>query len=194
MSTDDSTSTPLLSRRRWVAATLLGATLLWWRPWDAAQSPSSAVNAHLSPFVAEKSATAPANVLLTIETPPERTPDPPAARFDRCVVLGVWKDQFYGERTMTFRDDGTATMVLALDSVGQLLYGPQITFTLDWTLDADVLHLRMTGGEPKDSAESLSRFFGKTSEQRIEQATDTELQLRSLDSQKLYVHRRAPTD
>lgn len=84
-------------------------------------------------------------------------------------------------------------MVIKLDPVSRVLYGPELTFHFKWALTGDVMFLEMTGGEPKDAAESLSRFFGKTSERRIEQMDEHELHMRSLDSQKLYIHKRVET-
>jgi hypothetical protein len=116
---------------------------------------------------------------------PEEPVDEPRQR-----LLGAWVDEFYGRRVFEFRDDGTATMTLELDAVGKLLYGPKLTFFIDWTLEADVLTLKMTGGEPAGTAVSLAKLFGESSQQRLEGVTDAELQLRSLDSDKLYLHRR----
>jgi len=108
----------------------------------------------------------------------------------RALVLGSWKDQFYGERTMTFRDDGTGDMLIRLDPVSRLLYGPELLFHFTWKLDGDVMHLEMTGGEPKQAAETLSQLFGKKSDRRIEQIDADELRMRSLESDKLYIHKR----
>lgn len=118
---------------------------------------------------------------------PEESVNEPRQR-----LLGSWVDEFYGRRVFEFRDDGTATMTLELDAVGKLLYGPKLTFFIDWTLEADILTLKMTGGEPAGTAVSLAKLFGESSQQRLEGVTDAELQLRSLDSDKLYLHRRLP--
>ncbi len=127
-----------------------------------------------------------------ISVPPNDRPAEPGDAVDepRRRLLGAWVDEFYGRRVFEFRDDGTATMTLELDAVGKLLYGPKLTFFIDWTLDADVLTLKMTGGEPAGTAVSLAKLFGESSRQRLEGVTDAELQLRSLDSEKLYIHRR----
>ncbi len=106
------------------------------------------------------------------------------------VLIGSWQDDFYGKRIFHFRPDGTATMTIELDRVGQVLYGPKLTFFIDWTLKEDVLTMKMTGGEPKQTATAVAKIFGETSDQRVEGFSDEELILRSLDSQKLYVHRR----
>lgn len=108
---------------------------------------------------------------------------------EKPSLIGFWRDDFYGKRIFEFREDGTATMVIELDAVGQLLYGPKLTFFIAWTLDKDVLNLKMTGGEPA-SAFTAAKLFGESSEQRIEGLEENEMRLRSLDSQKLYTHRR----
>jgi hypothetical protein len=131
---------------------------------------------------------------LIPSTSPDNVPDsslatpPPPVDFAR--LLGQWTDEFYGERTLTFRDDGTGTMHLKLDPVSRLLYGDEVSFEFAWTLTGDDLHFIMTGGEPAQTAESLSRLFGKTSDKRIELLDEQVMHLRSLDSGKLYVHRR----
>lgn len=117
-------------------------------------------------------------VFPAIETPPEPS------------LLGIWEDEFYGKRRMTFQDDGTATMTLELDPVGQLLYGPRLLFHIAWEQTGDKLVLRMTGGEPAGATTTLAKLFGESSEQTIESLTADEMRLRSSDSGKLYVHRR----
>lgn len=122
--------------------------------------------------------------------PPQVTSDLDPVAVQKRALLGSWFDEFYGKRTFTFHDDGTAVMTLELDTLGALLYGPKLTFFIDWTLTNDVLTMKMTGGEPQGTATSVAKLFGETSEQRIESIAPDELHLRSLDSQKLYVHKR----
>jgi hypothetical protein len=108
----------------------------------------------------------------------------------RSRLVGAWEDQFHGKRTFTFRDDGTADMDLELEPIGALLYGPKLRFYVQWSQTGDILTLTMAGGEPPDTTKTLAKLFGETSEQRIERLDDRELHLRSLDSQKLYIHKR----
>lgn len=107
-------------------------------------------------------------------------------------LLGSWRDQYYGERTMTFLADGTGTMIIKLDSVGQAIYGPQLLFDLAWTIRDGALEMKFTGGEPKDSVATISKLWGDTHLQKIESLTEAELQLRSTDSQNLYTLKRLP--
>ncbi len=111
---------------------------------------------------------------------------------ERRRLLGSWRDQYYGERTMTFLADGAGTMIIKLDSVGQAIYGPQLLFDLAWTIRDGVLEMKFTGGEPKDSVATISKLWGDTHLQKIESLTESELQLRSTDSQNLYTLKRLP--
>jgi|GEM_PF-2865590 len=122
---------------------------------------------------------------VAIPVPEAASPNPLRAR-----LLGSWQDDFYGRRVFTFQDDGTAEMTLELDGVGKLMYGPKLTFFITWSLKEDVLTMVMNGGMPAETTVTLAKLFGETSEQRIEQLGESELQLRSLDSQKLYKHQR----
>lgn len=111
--------------------------------------------------------------------------------YDRRLLLGEWTDHFYGKRVFNYRDDGSGTMTIELeDPVSRALYGDKLTFYFTWTLEGDVMHLEMTGGEPQPAADRLALLFGRTSDRRIEHLDAQELRVRSLDSQKLYIHHR----
>jgi hypothetical protein len=105
-------------------------------------------------------------------------------------LIGSWRDQYYGERTMTFRPDGTGTMLIKLDAVGRAIYGEKLLFELAWENRDGVLVMTFTGGEPKDAVATISKLWGQRHEQRIERLTETELHLRSTDSNNLYTLKR----
>lgn len=138
-------------------------------------------------------ATAPTTDTQKTAPPQINTVEETAINDTAARLIGRWEDHFYGHRIFDFAEGGKAEMVIKLDSVGALLYGPQLKFYIDWTLDGDVLTLKMTGGEPSDTAKTVSQIFGETSQQRIEAINDQEMKLRSLDSQKLYTHKRLST-
>lgn len=158
--------------------------------WNRSEQTQQRAAATASP----RAAVSPASSTTGGDSATEETPSSSEAVPDlRGRLLGSWADNFHGRRVFTFREDGTATMVLELDSVGKLLYGPKITFFLDWSLDDDVLSMTMTGGDPAGTAVTLAKLFGEKSQQRIEQMADAEMLLRSLDSKKLYRHERVDT-
>lgn len=102
------------------------------------------------------------------------------------TIFGSWRDDYYGERTMTFRPDGTGVMVIKLDSVGRAMIGANLLFNLSWENRDGVLVMQFTGGEPKAAVERISKLWGDRHEQKIELLTETDLHLRSTDSQNLY--------
>jgi hypothetical protein len=138
----------------------------------------------------------PAVVAVPEETPRQPTPEEPEtpAEKQRRMFLGSWRDDYYGERTMTFANDGTGVMVIKLDSVGQAIYGEKLLFNLAWTIRDGVLEMKFTGGEPKTAVETISKLWGDTHLQAIEVLTETDLHLRSTDSQNLYTLKRLPAD
>lgn len=183
------------SKRRfsaWMIGGLIAALVVWGR-----FTPTAARNTQAAAPV-DKAAVSPrdraeptAESLPSDSVATSANAAAPATAIDwRQQLLGSWSDNFYGKRVFTFRDDGTAEMTIELDSVGKALYGPQLKFFIAWEVREDVLHMQMTGGEPAGSAVTLAKLFGEKSEQRIENLSGDELQLRSLDSQKLYTHRR----
>lgn len=133
--------------------------------WRAVQpkTPIEAAPASLSAArpIATKSTTHPEVLPLTPDPHPalgmsgSTTPaaQPPATDPSLAeVLIGSWQDDFYGKRIFHFRPDGTATMTIELDRVGQVLYGPKLTFFIDWTLKDDVLTMKMTGGDAAAAA------------------------------------------
>src|SRR4051812_212729 len=73
------------------------------------------------------------------EVPPRKDPVSnaiPAAAdtIDRRKLLGTWQDHYQGTRTMTLKDDGTATMVVELKGIQANLMAPKLTFDMRWTL------------------------------------------------------------
>jgi len=167
--------------------------------WARCPTAGSAVMSQASalPSASVPSATAAENAPLEVAqvfplttAGPDMPPKASQPTVEVAQILGRWKDEFYGERTFTFRNDGTGTMHIRLDAISRLLYGDEVSFEFAWTLDGDEMHFSMIGGKPEKTAETLSQLFGKTSDKRIEKLDDREMHLRSLDSQKLYIHRR----
>ncbi len=185
-------------RRSAFAIVLTGCALalIVWRPWQPRANVTAATTEAPS---GDEQQPAPANSINPTESLLISAASSVDPAVDTALIppkptfIGAWRDDFYGKRIFHFSDDGTATMTIELDSVGQLIYGPKLTFFIDWTLENDILKLKMTGGEPK-SALAAAKLFGESSEQRIESLDANEMKLRSLDSNKLYTHRRVSVE
>jgi hypothetical protein len=133
--------------------------------------------------------------LVAPENTPAESPSPAdgvATPTTGPSLFGSWRDQYYGERTMTFRPDGSGTMLIKLDAVGRAIYGEKLLFELAWENRGGVLVMEFTGGEPKDAVATISKIWGARHEQKIELLTDEELHLRSTDSNNLYTLKRLP--
>jgi len=146
-------------------------------------------------WFSDTSVAAPPAPTKIVESVPVETvgdSDETPAQKEQRLFLGSWRDDYFGERTMTFLPGGKGTMVIKLDSVGQAIYGEKLLFNLAWVVREGVLEMKFVGGEPKTAVETISKLWGDTHIQAIEVLTETDLHLRSTDSQNLYTLKRLP--
>ncbi len=106
------------------------------------------------------------------------------------LTNGAWSDFFHGLRTFRFESAGQGCMSLELSGVGAMLYGEKIEFDFDWTLNGSSLHLKMTGGRPSGTANTLCRLFGGEFDYEIDSASASELVLRATNSGKVFTFSR----
>ncbi len=119
---------------------------------------------------------------------PEAPPASPA--FDVKQLVGCWQDSFYGQRTLTLKPDGTATMFLKLDFAGRLLYGKTLEFDLNWSLDGSTLSFEILTGRPVDAAQSAMKLWGEAFDYRLELVDNESLHGWASDDSTLYKLRR----
>jgi hypothetical protein len=97
----------------------------------------------------------------TVDSPPSADPVASEKVVDNsATILGSWTDHFHGKRIMTFHGDRSGVMILELDTVGAMLYGSKLEFDFTWTLVDNILEMKMAGGRPKATVESLSKSWG----------------------------------
>ncbi len=120
--------------------------------------------------------------------------DPTAASvpfpFDAQRLVGSWRDSFCGQRTLTLKADGTATMLLELDFARRLLYGKRLTFEMRWSVNESILTFEILAGTPLDAARSAMKIWGEKFEYRVVQLDDEQLQAWASDDSALYKLRR----
>jgi hypothetical protein len=92
-------------------------------------------------------------------------------------LVGVWKLQRHGERTLHLNADGTATAEVTLNMIGALMYGERMTLQLNWTLDAGVMTQTITSGTPPEAVNRLIRDWGDRREYRVIEVNDEQLVL-----------------
>jgi hypothetical protein len=108
----------------------------------------------------------------------------------RRLVVGVWQDDYQGQRTLTVRPDGTATMVVEFDGWKARLFTPRLQIETTWAIESGRFNRRTVGGEPDDKVEFVKNRVGDTASDRIVKVTAARMQLVDQDGQTQYDWRR----
>lgn len=114
----------------------------------------------------------------------------PTSPFDCKQLAGCWRDGFCGQRTLTLKPDGSATMLLELDFAGRLLYGRTLEFDLNWSLEGSTLSFEILTGRPVDAAKSAMKLWGEAFDYRLELVDNENLHGWASDDSMLYKLRR----
>ncbi len=113
-----------------------------------------------------------AEIQLVSREVAEDSSDPDVAI--RRQLVGVWKDEYQGLRTLTIRPDGTATMVMELQGLHRL-FAQKLTFEEQWTLRGNDLQFHLVSGEPKAKIEFVMDLKGNHFKQKILELTASRL-------------------
>jgi len=111
------------------------------------------------------------------------------ARF-RKLVLGTWADEYKGKRTMTIREDGTATMIVELDGLTALMFASKMRFDMVWSIEEGRLKKRTIGGEPAGRVRLILATMGDRVNEPILELTAKRLLLLDADGKTKYDWRR----
>jgi len=125
--------------------------------------------------------------------PPAEQIAPETARLSNLIV-GSWKQNFYGERTLTVKSDGTASMTILPSGVFALGFGPKIDLTMFWSVKDGHLDYRVSGGTPADKVKLAASTWGDHWVEKIIELTDTKLDLLSVDGSSHSIWERVPTE
>lgn len=112
-------------------------------------------------------------------------------RFRRLVV-GTWEDDYQGKRTMTFKEDGTATMVVELQGAKATLFASRLRFDMKWSVDNGRLKKRTIGGEPSLKVRLILNMMGDRVDEPILELSENRLLLLDRDGKTKYDWRRVP--
>lgn len=118
---------------------------------------------------------------------------PETARLSNLIV-GSWKQNFYGERTLTVKSDGTASMTILPSGVFTLGFGPKIDLTMFWTVKDGHLDYGVSGGTPADKVQLAASTWGDHWVEKIIALTDTKLDLLSVDGSSHSIWERVPSE
>jgi len=108
----------------------------------------------------------------------------------RRLAVGTWRDFYQGKRTMTLREDGTATMVVELSGLKARLFTPRLELDIVWSVEKGRLKRRTVGGTPPDKIAFVNKRAGERVAEPIVELTKDRLLLLDKDGTRKYDWRR----
>ena len=82
-------------------------------------------------------------------------------------LLGVWRDYYRGERTLTLNADGTGQMVVVLAGFAKKMFAERLSFEVDWSLDGDLLIMETRSGQPESKFQLIRKLYGDRAEYNL---------------------------
>ncbi|MFN9197148.1 MAG: hypothetical protein ACK5WR_03640 [Planctomycetaceae bacterium] len=187
----------LVGRGWWVFALIVGGA--WWA-WEhparqvaetaAVSSSQPEEKALLSPLVAVESIGLNGGASAAV-VPLDPVADsaleslPPEQK-----VLGVWRDFYRGERTLTLHADGTGTMVVKLAGMAKKLFAETLQFDLTWEFEEGRLVMSTVDGRPASKFELIRKLYGDRADYEVLELTADQMRLRDLGGKTQYDWRR----
>jgi hypothetical protein len=110
----------------------------------------------------------------------------------RKLVLGVWQDHYRGKRTLTVREDGTATMLVELSGMKAALYASRLRFDMNWSITDGRLKKQTVGGDPPGKVKLILKLMGDQVNEPILELTKDRLLLLDGDGKQKYDWKRIP--
>lgn len=107
-------------------------------------------------------------------------PDLEQARLSRLLV-GQWRQDYFGKRTLTVDADGTASMTILPSSVWAIGFGPEIKLTMFWSVRDGHLDYGISGGVPEDKVQLATKTWGDHWVEKIVALDEQKLDLLSVD-------------
>lgn len=108
----------------------------------------------------------------------------------RKKIVGSWHDYYQGDRTMTIRPDGTATMVVVLGGWKAVLYASQLRFDMVWSIEDGLFKKRTTGGDPPGKVKAVLKMMGDHVAEPIVELEDDQLVLQDENGKRKYTWER----
>jgi hypothetical protein len=106
------------------------------------------------------------------------------------LIVGTWEDDYQGQRTLTVRPDGTATMVVEFDGWKARMFTPRLRIETTWTIEEGRFNRQTVGGEPADKVEFVKRRVGDRASDKIVKVTADRMVLIDQDGETRYNWRR----
>jgi hypothetical protein len=127
------------------------------------------------------------SVSLTMSKPIVPADDKHDANPDlRGQLVGTWEQYDHGNRLLTIRADGTATLEVRPEAVWRLLFGRRLLIEIEWTIEQQTLAFHTVGGKPAARVKLVNEMYGNQRVYQIENVPTDELMLR--DEQGEHCH------
>ncbi|MBM83820.1 MAG: hypothetical protein CMJ78_24965 [Planctomycetaceae bacterium] len=94
----------------------------------------------------------------------------------KAMMIGVWEDDVEGGRVLTRKDDGTDVVVIKLKGLKRLI-AKKLTMYANWSVEGDMVHLKLIKGEPAAAASVAFRLYGQELFQKIIRVNEHEMVL-----------------
>ncbi|MFM8285488.1 MAG: hypothetical protein ACKOGA_02015 [Planctomycetaceae bacterium] len=79
-------------------------------------------------------------------------------------MLGVWRDYYRGERTLTLNSDGTGQMVVVLAGFAKKMFAERLSFEVAWSLEGGLLVMETRSGQPESKFQLIRKLYGDRAE------------------------------
>jgi hypothetical protein len=108
----------------------------------------------------------------------------------RRLAVGTWRDFYHGKRTLTIREDGTATMVIEFSGFKARLFTPRLQLDLRWSIEGGSMLRRTVGGRPSDKVDFVIKRVGDRVEEPILELTQSRMLLQDQSGSRQYQWQR----
>lgn len=110
------------------------------------------------------------------------------------LLIGKWRQDYYGERTLSVNADGTATMTIIPSSLWTVAFGKRIDLTMFWSIKDGHLDYGISGGTPEDKVQLASKTWGDKWVEKIIELDENKLDLLSVDGTTHSIWERIPNE
>jgi len=105
-------------------------------------------------------------------------------------VLGEWRDNYRGERTLILRDDLTGIMEVKLAGFARKLFAEKLYFDIEWSIEDGSISLKTVSGRPEAKFEMIRKLYGDEATYAILEVDASRMHLLDGDGKTEYDWRR----
>ena len=118
--------------------------------------------------------------LLLISEQPKKMADLTDTECSQMSV-GTWTSESDGERILTIRGDGTATMIYRPSQLKQLILGEKVTIEIAWKIEDHTVIFNSISGAPDTSFKTITALYGRKMERKLLQISATAFTVQDLE-------------